>query len=114
MPTGNVTATAQATVAGVLKTYAELLRSAVYHRGSGSSPMSCKMLVLPLPAALLFGNKIDANDEQIFIAAADLAAVQPLQPGDTIDETGMTRTVITAHLDSTGTVWEFVARRTFT
>ena len=77
--------------------------------------MNCKMLVMPIRPELLFGNKIDANDEEVYVAAADLAAVSPLQPGDTIIDylSNQSRTIITAHLDTSGTVWAFVARRTF-
>ena len=114
MPTANLTRLAQQTCGSMFEYYTEFLVAGDYHRG-GSSPVSIKFLVMPLPAALLYGNKVDANDEQVFIEAAQLGGLTNLQPDDYLIETtgGLRRNVITAHLDLSRTVWTLIARRIF-
>ena len=115
MPTANLTQISQQTCGSLFEFYKEFLVAGDYHRG-GSSPVSIKFLVMPLPAALLYGNKVDANDEQVFIAAADMGGMTLVQPGDYLVETvgGLRRDVITAHADMTRTLWILIARRVFT
>ena len=85
-----------------------------YHRGDAGSA-TVAFLVTPIPASMLVGADLNPNDEQIFIDAADMAALANPQPNDYLVETasGLRRNVITAHLDLTRTMWTLIARRVF-
>jgi hypothetical protein len=112
--TPQLQAIAQKTCGKMFEYYAEFLVAGTYHRGdSASAPVS--FLIAPLPANLLFGAKVDPNDEQILIDATDMATLVNPQPGDYLVETesGLRRDVITAHLDMTRTIWTIVGRRVF-
>jgi hypothetical protein len=102
-------------LSGVFAYYAEFLIEGTYNRGDGTSvPVS--FLVMPLPADLLPGGMVQANDEQIFIQADALAIVSNPRPGDYIVENvgGLRRDVIAAHQDMARTFWTIIARRVFT
>ena len=94
--------------------YAEFLLGGTYHRGAGTATV--KFLVTPVPAALLAGGAVQANDEQVFIEATALASITNPQPGDYLVETtsGLRRDIVAAQLDLTRTLWTFLARRIFT
>ena len=111
----NLQLIAQKTCGKLFEYYGEFLVAGTYHRGeTGSAPVA--FLVAPVPAKLLVGDDIEPNDEQLFIDATDLASLVNPQPGDYIIEntSGLRRTVITAHLDMTRTMWTLIARRVFT
>jgi hypothetical protein len=107
-------AIAQKTCGKLFEYYAEFLVAGTYHRGDAGSA-AVAFLVGPVPANMLFGSKIDPNDEQILIDATDMAALVNPQPGDYLVETegGLRRDVITAHLDMTRTIWTLITRRVF-
>ena len=105
---------AQNTCGKLFEFYAEFLVAGTYHRGDAASA-EVAFLVGPVPANMLFGSKIDPNDEEILIDATDMAALANPQPGDYLVETesGLRRNVIAAHLDMTRTMWTLLARRVF-
>ena len=105
---------AQKTCGKLFEFYAEFLVAGTYHRGDAASA-EVAFLVEPVPANMLFGSKIDPNDEQILIDATDMSALVNPQPGDYLVETdgGLRRDVVTAHLDMTRTVWTLITRRVF-
>jgi hypothetical protein len=107
-------AIAQKTCGKLFDYYAEFLVAGTYHRGDAASA-TVAFLIAPLPANLLFGAKVDPNDEQILIDATDMATLVNPQPGDYLVETasGLRRDVITAHLDLTRTMWTIIGRKVF-
>jgi len=105
---------AQATCGKLFECYAEFTVKGTYYRGQvGSAAVA--FLVVPIPASLLVGADLNPNDEQIFIDASDMTALVNPQPNDYLVETvsGLRRTVLTAHLDMTRTMWTLITRRVF-
>lgn len=71
-------------------------------------------LITAIPAARVDGVTVKPNDEDMVFPAAALTSGAVLKPGDffvgTVD--GLTRTVVTAHLDALGVLWTCAVRRT--
>ena len=105
---------AQNTCGKLFEYYSEFLILGTYHRGDSAS-VPVAFLTQPLPTSNWVGDHVEPNDEQVFIDAADLASLTALQPMDYLVEnaTGIRRNIITAHLDMTGTLWTFIARKVF-
>ena len=74
-----------------------------------------KALISPIPARRVDGTTVKPNDEQLRLRASLLPLGTVLKPGDYFNDTGdgMTRTIITAHLDVMGVVWTCAVRRQF-
>jgi hypothetical protein len=73
------------------------------------------VMITEVPAARVDGTTILPNDESVLIPAAALDG-EIVKPGDSIRGAadGLTRSVITAHLDSLGVLWTCVVRRSYT
>jgi hypothetical protein len=109
MPDRFKTAAKQA-VGTLFAQYAEFLVAGEYQR-DGEALATPKFLVMPVPAALVDGTIVQPNDERLLFDAVELATVSQPRPGDAVVAAGLSRNIITAHLDVTGTFWSMVARK---
>ena len=105
-------AAAQQTVGNLFALYAEFLVASEYQR-DGEALATPRFLVMPVPAELVDGTIIQPNDERLLFDAAELTTVNQPRPGDCVVQAtgGLSRNIITAHLDVTGTYWAMVARK---
>ncbi|MEY4386951.1 MAG: hypothetical protein RLY20_2234 [Verrucomicrobiota bacterium] len=105
-------AAAQQAVGTLFAQYAEFLVAGEYQR-EGAALAQVKFLAMPVPAALVDGTIVQPNDEKLLFDAVELAAVTQPRPGDGVVQatTGLSRDIITAHLDVTGSYWAMVARK---
>ena len=71
-------------------------------------------IITPIPASRVDGTTVQPNDERLKLRASVLPAGTVLKPGDYFTGLGdgLTRTIITAHLDVAGVLWTCAVRRT--
>jgi hypothetical protein len=86
--------------------------------GGGGAPAIYSVpraIISPIPARRVDGVTVLPNDERLRLRASVLPAGTVLKPGDYFIDTGdgMTRTIITAHLDAMGILWTCAVRRQF-
>ena len=105
-------AAAKQAVGNLFAQYAEFLISGEYQR-DGEALAEPKFLVMPVPPELVDGTIVQPNDELLLFDAVELANVDQPRPGDCVVQAtgGLSRNIITAHLDVTGTYWAMVARK---
>ena len=92
--------------------YAEFLVAGEYQR-DGEALATAKFLAMPVPLPMVDGSIVQPNDERLLFDATELATVNQPRPGDCVVQAvgGLSRNIITAHLDMTGTYWSMVARK---
>ena len=107
-------AQAKQAVAVLFAQYAELLVASEYQR-DGEALATPKFLVMPVPPELVDGTIVQPNDELLLFDATELATVDQPRPGDCVVQAtgGLSRNIITAHLDVSGAFWQMVARKNF-
>ena len=105
-------AAAKQAVGNLFAQYAEFLVAGEYQR-DGEALAQPKFLVMPVPAALVDGTIVQPNDEKLLFDAVELVSVDQPRPGDCVVQAtgGLSRNIITAHLDVSGTFWSMVARK---
>ena len=105
-------ANAQQAVANLFALYAEFLVASEYQR-EGAALATPRFIVMPVRPELVDGTIVQPNDELLLFDAAELTAVDQPRPGDCVVQAtgGLSRNIITAHLDVTGTYWQMVARK---
>lgn len=103
-------AQAKQAVGTLFAQYAEFLVAGEYQR-DGEALATPMFLVMPVAPELVDGTIVQPNDERLLFDAAELASVDQPRPGDAVMAAGLARTVITAHLDLTGTYWSMVVRK---
>lgn len=72
-------------------------------------------IITPIPASRVDGTNVLPNDEHLRLRAAALPPNTVLKPGDyfTGMTDGLTRNIITAHLDAAGVLWTCAVRRSY-
>ena len=103
---------ARQAVGNLFALYAELLVEVHYFR-AGSNLATARVLVMPVPPAMVDGTIVQPNDERVLFDAVEVAAVDQPRPEDYIVQVSnsLRRNIITAHLDVTGTYWAMVTRK---
>jgi hypothetical protein len=86
--------------------------------GNGQAPIvlsAPQVVITPIPADRVDGVTVLPNDEQLRLQAGLLPPGTKLKPGDSFSglADGLSRTVVTAHLDALGVVWTCAVRRVF-